>query len=57
MSNQVRREINGVRAIFEGGEDDADEYLCVKEIAVVALFGGVSELVEALHCDSFLGEV
>jgi len=34
-----------VRAIFGGGED---EYLCVKGIAVVALFGGMVGLVEVL---------
>ena len=37
--------INGVHAIFGGGED---EYLCVKGLAVVALFGGVVALVEVL---------
>ena len=45
MPHQQRREINGVRAIFGGGED---EYLCMKEIAVVALFGGVVGLLEVL---------
>jgi len=31
-----------------------NEYVCVKGIAVVALFGGVVGLVEALQCDIFL---
>ena len=45
MSYQQRREINCVRAIFGGGED---EYLCEKGITVAALLGGVVGLVEAL---------
>jgi hypothetical protein len=53
MSHQRHREINGVRAIFGGGED---EYLCVKEIALVELFGVVVGLVEVMQCDgSFRG--
>ena len=37
--------INGVRAIFGGGEK---EYLCVKGTAVVEWFSGVVGLVEVL---------